>query len=133
DPILRLILLQRLLDAGTTGSSLLAEGFRDFKSRVENVTVDLAVPWMVPGDRVADEERERADIQLTTLPDIDDSIQKTAALFKETMRSTSSEYRWVGWLEQGSDGRWSLRASGNTSEDGSIVMVYEAPGSKAAK
>lgn len=132
DPILRMILLQRLLETATAGSTPLAEGFKAYQDTITQANVDLSVPWMAPDDNLAASERKRADVLLTNLPPVDDAIQKTARAYKSLVTPHDGGYQWVGWLEQGPDGMWTCRTKSRLPSDGTLHIVYLEPGKTTA-
>lgn len=132
DPILRMILLQRILEAATTGSSPLAEGFANYRKTLEDANVDLSVPWMAPDDDLATAERNRAHVLLSSMPPIDTAIRETAKRFKELVSDPHADFSWVGWLVQGADGRWTCQTKNGFPADGTLMIIHAQPGSKQA-
>ena len=132
DPILKLILLQKLVESGVSGSAVLGEGFREYQQALSEGNVDLSVPWMSPKDEGAVKERNRAETLLTTLPSMDDAFAKAASQLQTLKGPSEGSYSWIGWLAHAEDGNWRVETSTGQVSDGKLVVIAKPPGGKTA-
>ncbi|WP_428308003.1 hypothetical protein [Lacipirellula sp.] len=132
DPVLKLILLQKLVESGTSGSAVLSEGFREYQRALGEGNVDLSVPWMSPKDEGAAKERTRAETLLATLPSMDDAFTVAASQLQTLKASHEECYSWVGWLTRVDDGNWRVEVPSGQIADGKLVVIAKPPGVKTA-
>lgn len=132
DPILRMILLQRLLETAAAGSTPLAEGFKAYQDTITQANVDLSVPWMAPDDDLAATERKRAEVLISNLPPVNEAIQATAKTYKPLIAPYEGGYQWVGWLTQGTDALWTCQLKDRLSGDGKLFIIHLEPGKSVA-
>ena len=130
DPILKLILLQKLVETGVGGSAVLGEGFREYQRALSEGNVDLSVPWMSPKDEGAIKERTRAETLLTTLPSMDEAFLNAANQLQTLKSSDEGSYSWIGWLTHSEDGSWCVETPSEQFPNGSLVIVTKPPGGK---
>eukprot|EP00913_Durusdinium_trenchii_P023372 g21950.t1 len=105
DPVLKLQLLQRVIDVASTGSSVMAELFSAQKAAIKAAAVDTTVNWLAPVDEAAEDERTRARKVLKTLKPIEPAKLK-AALEPFSRPGLGPRYVWVGWLHKTAKGDW---------------------------
>jgi hypothetical protein len=133
DPILRMILLQRILETASAGSSPVAAAFKSYQQTLEQANVDLSVPWMAPDDELAGTERKRAEVLLSNLPPIAEAIQKTASEYRKLIAPYQGGYQWVGWLGPSSEGQWQCFTQPDFQGNGDAFIVCPEPGGKTAE
>jgi hypothetical protein len=132
DPVLKLILLQKIVESGVSGSSVLGGGFQEYQQALSEANVDLSVSWMSPKDEGAIKERNRAEALLTTLPSMEDAFAKAASQLQTLKGTSEGSYSWIGWLAHAEDGNWRVETSTGQVSDGKLVVIAKPPGSKTA-
>ena len=132
DPILRVVLLQRILGLAGKGSTVLAQAFQPYRNGLDEVNVDPSVCWMDPRDDTAKNERRRVEVLLRGLPSLSDAIRETGRGFQEMQKPPEFEFRWVGWLKRQLDGTWQVRTK-EALPSGKIVVIGESPGQATAQ
>lgn len=104
DPVLRLVVIKRIVEAGSSGSSILADAFSDYLKELAAANVDLTVPWMEPRNDDAERERRRAETAFSSLPGIRDELNAAAKRLRELQAPVDAGYRWIGWIGANDDG-----------------------------
>lgn len=133
DPILKLILLQRILDAATGGSAVLNAGFEEYRKALSNANVDLSVPWMAPRDDAAAKERARAEVLLTGLPQMEEAMVTAASQLKILRRPKDGRYSWIAWLDRDETGVWQLSSTNKDYSNGDLCVICKDSGDEGAR
>jgi len=132
DPILKIVLLKRILEAAASGSYPMEEAFGDYRNRLDAADVDLSVPWMDPRNQSVLAERGRAEFLLGSLPDLKDIILNTASRLKSVRQESVDGIRWIGWLHRHSLGDWQMLGQEEGLTDGDLVVIDMQEGSSGA-
>ena len=104
DPILKVNLLQQVLDTGIRGSHCLEKAFGRHLEWIKEARINAFANWLDPADSTVANERKEAARKLESFPDLD-SPSKAVEQDMKTNRPLP-EFRWVGWLNRSRDGRW---------------------------
>ena len=132
DPILRIVLLNRILEAASNGSKPIEEAFATYRNRLDSEDIDLSVPWMDPRDRSVSPERVRAEFLLDGLPDLKEIIRDTATRLKAWQQESIGDVHWIGWLHRNRRGDWVLLSPANNKSDGDLLVIEQPEGSPQA-
>lgn len=124
DPILKLNLLQQLLQAGARGSHCLEKAFGRHLQYIKGARVNAFANWLDPTDAAASTARKDADKVLRQFPDIADATKAAAQDFLTLRRQSPMEYRWVGWLHATKSGQWECLMKEMPKETGKLFIVY---------
>lgn len=123
DPVLKAQTLWQVLSAGCRGSIPLEHAFAKHLQQLKDSIPKDTVNWLDPTDKEAIRARAAADDLVRRLPDFRAAQE---AAFKELellcQPWPATQYRWVGWLMQGEDGRWKC-SSKPLPEDWSADLV----------
>jgi len=132
DPILKIVLLKRILEAAASGSKPMEEAFGEYRNRLDAASVDLSLPWMDPRNQTVVAERGRAEFLLSSLPDIKEIILNTASRLKSARHESIDSIRWAGWLHNDSRGDWKILIQGDGILDGDLVLIEMQEGAPQA-
>jgi len=107
DPVLKLMLLKRLVDAACQGSPVWATALAQQRQTLEESEVPV-VKWMDPADKEADVARRQAEREIKDLAGL---VKAVEGVSRETVRlgARPPSYRWIGWLRR-SGNRWQLES-----------------------
>ncbi|TWT35591.1 hypothetical protein KOR34_04840 [Posidoniimonas corsicana] len=133
DPILRLILLKRVLREAARGSDAVEKGFTTFGDSLNDINIDMTVKWMDPRDTEARKERARAARLLLQLPPIDQAIQATVRAYQALRLADPPLHSWIGWLSRDSSGNWEVVTRENLEADGALVVLMSGQGDRSAE
>ena len=119
DPILRLAILKRVLEIGSTGSQRFKAVFAQKNAALTAADVDLTASWMVPDDAGAATNRPRAERTLKEIAD---------APFGESVAqpAVGEVYRWEGLLWRDRDGDWHWRRNGTLPTHGVLAVLVQS-------
>jgi hypothetical protein len=123
DPILRLILIQRVLDTAVSGSAIMKDSFAEYRDALSKANVDLSVPWMAPRDDIAGKERKRAEILMPTLPSPQAAIDDAARRFKDIRQPFDDSITWIGWCSRDMSGKFAVLPEQEVGMTGELVVV----------
>jgi len=141
DPILKLWLLQPIVQTACRGSWFLSDHYQNQLRIIEEGgdEVDFNVNWVDPdaeAQKEADKVRRDArDVlrKLRTFAVPPDALQQATAELKNP--ALKRQYRWIGWLHRKLDDSWacSLRPTARRDQDGRLMMIHIPEGSETAK
>jgi hypothetical protein len=127
DPILRVILIRRLIDIAGRGNPALATALAGHLKAIADAKLDLSVPWLDPERRDAAEVRQAAAQVIRELPPFKPCVEAAAAARKElASRIERTRRPLAGWLLQDTDGGWQCVPV--RSLDGTRRLIVFAPG-----
>lgn len=109
DPILRLWLLQEILQIGCQGSHPFKEAFAEWRKRMYIAPIDFTANWLDPDAPGYSERRKLAAefLQKFTITEFQQNVQKAAELWKQFLAHRLPQVRWIGLLEYDSAAdRW---------------------------
>lgn len=107
DPLLKLQLLQRVLEIGGEGSTAFRHAFARHQEILEASPVDPTVNWIDPDDADGQTARALAERIVRRLPD----PQAAAAALQDRLAELKQPdlggtFRWIGWLRRDRNGNW---------------------------
>jgi hypothetical protein len=108
DPLLRIALLRKVLEAAVEGSEPLRATLEVFKNRVDQADVDVNVPWMDPENKDADRMRTKAVGLVRSLPDLAPVRKEGISRRAQIERQVAHRPQTVGWLAREVNG-WQVR------------------------
>jgi hypothetical protein len=123
DPILKVILLQRVLEVACEGSESLRAAFEPYRELLGSVTIDPSVPWMDLKNEDTRRTRELASELLNRLPQYQEVIKKAASSLTSFKAPLGQEYRWVGWLDREATGKWQIHLPQGLQQDGELFVA----------
>jgi hypothetical protein len=130
DPILKVILLQRVLEVACEGSESLRSAFESYRELFGSVAVDPSVPWMDLKNEDTRRTRELASELLNRLPPYQEVIKNAAANLTSFKSSLGPEYQWVGWLNREVTGKWQIHLPQGLQEDGELFVAQPKDAAK---
>ena len=131
DPILKLNLLQQVLEVGTRGSYCLEKAFGEHIKGIKQARVNAFANWLDPTDPTIDDARKQAAKQLDGFPNVEEATKKAGQDWRDLKQRRITEYRWVGWLHSTRDGRWECVMNQLPEEAGRLFVVYrQSPDTK---
>lgn len=122
EPLVKLLMLQRLLLVGGTGSAPLRSAYRKHQELLEAPTIDLSANWLDPDDATARRASEQATELFDRLPSADEAMQAAATSLKQLQQSPCLRYERIGWLARSADGSLQARLLG-ASTPGDVFIV----------
>lgn len=126
DPILKVILLQKVVEVAIPGSESLRLAFAQFQTVLNSVPIDPAVPWMDPGNQDAIRVRGLATGVLSRLPSLSDVGKVAAASLRDFRAPLDRPHEWIGWLVRDRDQKWLCNMKSGSVTDGELFIA--APG-----
>jgi hypothetical protein len=123
DPILKVILLQRVLEVACEGSESLRSAFATYRELLGSVAIDPSVPWMDLKNEDTRRTRELASELLHRLPPYQEVVKQAAANLTSFKSALGPEYHWVGWLDRSVEGKWQCRVPHGLQADGELLVV----------
>jgi hypothetical protein len=124
DPILKLNLLQQVLEIGTRGSYCLEKAFGKDLNGVKDAKVNTFANWLDSTDPAAADARGEAAKQLGRFGNGTKQTKDAKQDLEDLRRRRIPEYRWVGWLHLTRDGRWECMLNQTRGETGRLLVVY---------
>ena len=125
DPILKVNLLQQVLDSGARGSHCLGTAFGRHLEWIKEARINAFANWLDPSDSTVANERKDAAKKLESFPDVDSPIKAVEQDMKTKRQLT--EFRWVGWLHRSRDGRWECLMNSAPDGTGPLFVVCRQP------
>ena len=130
DPILRLLLAERLLTLGSEGSAYIAASAEKILDEIANAGIPRLTNWVDFQDRDVKKQRDTATAFLERYKgDIVAALQ-TAEMNRDGWKSSKigPAIRWVGWLAQNDRSGWEVSRKADTSlADGTRLCVFQKP------
>jgi len=131
DPILKVILLQRVLEIACEGSESMRLAFVQYREILESVTIDPTVPWMDLKNEDTRRTRELASELLNRLPPFPQVLRQAAVNLNEFKTSPGPKYEWIGWLNRGTAGAWECRLGRTPNRDCKLLVMQSADDKKS--
>lgn len=116
DPVLRVAMLKRLVDLGSTGSYRFATAFARHKDLLGGGRVDLTVAWMVPDDESAIKNRIAAQGVL-------DELKKLTPGAPAPFPTEINVPTWLGIALKDSRGQWQCRTVDGQPRTGQLLIA----------
>ncbi|MGO9915694.1 MAG: hypothetical protein ACLQIB_13435 [Isosphaeraceae bacterium] len=126
DPILQVMMLRKVIEAGSEGSEPLRELLDDRKTELARFAEGVNVAWMNPDDEKVDPKRKLAAEFIKKIPDLDQKRKQIIERRQRIEQSVRRVYRSVGWLNRDSQG-WHLRYV-VLPRQGELMVVVAAAG-----
>jgi len=124
DPLLKHLLLRKILETGCQGSLCMEKGFHDCRELLKNSTVSSSVNWVDPDNAEAAKQRPTAESELESMQrSFADAQKETAKLWRALAANIGREYACVGWLRKDGSGNWHCVARPNCAASGKLVVV----------
>jgi len=135
DPIIKTILIQRVLDSACKGSLPFQQAFAKDRATLAKFSLDPATNWFDPDDARAEKARAEANNLLGRIETIKkrrEEVKASAAELQRTAaRAPGPSYRWVGWLHRDVDGNIVMRSGMRMhSEAGRLAVCFLPKGQK---
>jgi len=130
DPILKLNLLQQVLEVGTRGSYCLEKAFGEHLKWIKEARIDAFANWLDPTDAAVDDARKQAARRLDGFSNFEEARKKAGQDWQDLKQRRITEYRWVGWLHSTNDGRWECVMNQPPEDAGRLFVVYRQPDTK---
>ncbi len=111
DPLLKFILVQRILETAETGSHSIAEALGPSIARVKGADVDVTANWLLPTDAAAAAARLKARALLGSLSDLSSEARKAAEILRADTSPIEVPPEWIGVLVPIGEGRWKCLGS----------------------
>lgn len=129
EPLVKLLMLQKLLLVGCTGSEPLRSAYSKHQELLEAPTIDISANWLDPDDEAARRASDQAAEIFDRFPSADTAMQAAAASLKQLQQPPFQRYERIGWLARSADG--SLQARLQTASTPGEVFVVEQSGPEA--
>jgi hypothetical protein len=126
EPLVRVLFLKNLIDAGKQGSLAFDEATRPLVALVEHVNV--GANWLSPGEAVDDHWKAASVLkQMPPLTSMRKRVQERIAAMQQV---PAGRHRWVGWLarvESGDNGTptWRCLAPDSVAGSGNLVVIFQ--------
>lgn len=121
DPILKVNLLQQLLDVGIRGSHFLENSFRHHLKLIKEAKINAVANWLDPFDVTVATERKKAAKMLQDLPAVD--VARKALAEEMKGKHFPAEFCWIGWLHLNSGKQWECLMKSRPPREGSLFVV----------
>jgi len=124
DPVLKVKLLQKLLDGVARGSYPLGQSLAGFREAIAKPDFDLTVPWFDPGSKEASKLRPQAKEFVDKLASLKQTL-KNAKAEKQKIENAllASERSPVGCLLRDKDGNWQCRSATPLPRTGALFVL----------
>jgi hypothetical protein len=132
DPLLRVILLQRVLETGQQGSRSLKVAFSSTAERLKSADVDVTANWLLPNDAAAQAARAKSKALLEAIGDISEQAKAAAELLRNDTADLPPRPKWIGWLRPAEANSWTCECPRPPGE-GNLYAIHwqtRAPGSE---
>ena len=123
DPILKMNLLQQIIQTGIRGSYCLENAFGRHLEWFKEAKINSFANWLDPTNADGANARKEAKRKLDNFPDIDGpnkAVDKELAGLRE---KRLSEYSWIGWLHRTRDGHWECLMNRTQTGNGTLFVV----------
>jgi len=124
DPVLKVILLRRVLDVACQGSQVLASQLDAYRERLNSPDLKLDANWLKPNDSEAATARIVAEGVLGSLPPPRDAAKGVAQAIAALKQPFAPRYAWAGWLVKDDALGWSCRIRPASGAGGDLHVVY---------
>ena len=129
DPIIKVILMQRVLDSACKGSVTLQQAFGEDMAILARFTLDPTTNWFDPDDARAKNARATASDLLQKIETLKkrrmDVKVAAAKLQQASARAPGPSYGWVGWLHRDAEGKFLMRSGKQViTEAGHLAVCF---------
>ena len=123
--ILKINLLKKVIEVGTTGSYSLQKAFKLHIEWSEQTRINALANWLDPDDREASQDAVDAANKLRTFPAMTGVEETWKREVAANGRRHLTEYRWIGWLHRISADSWECLVAKREpeKEDGRLMVV----------
>ncbi len=129
DPLLRYVLLVRVLEAAADGNPFLKTELAELRQRLHDDQIDLSARWMDPEDRDAKAMRRTAERLLRRVKS--DALKQCWLRAEQALKAFEAQLHQplllAGVALRAGGGSWQLRAS-RTSQRSGVLLVLAARG-----
>jgi len=124
DPILRLLIVQKLLQVGADGSTFVRRKTQSHLTSIAAAGVSQLTNWAVWDDPRARKERSLAKEWLSANGAmlVQDLKQAVGDVTAADARSPGPEMKWVGWLRRNAEGKWQVSLNQPLATSGPAVL-----------
>jgi len=133
EPVLRVQLMQVVLDTGCQGSHCMKQAFATHLSKLEGARIDPNANWLEPEDSGGQAATTTAESVLRQMPELF-TAGKEAAKHLERLKKgfAGDRHTWVGWLRE-DKGRWTcVTNQNNPPKEADELVVFYRPSDGAA-
>lgn len=128
DPILKTVLLRRLLNCAVKGSLPLQATLADFRERMDNRGFEIDVAWADPDSKDAAEIRPKAKEFIAKFPSLAPALKAAQEAQQKIEADVAKMYRVPsGWLACGGEGRWEARLPAGVDLTGLAELYVLVP------
>ena len=124
DPILKINLLQQVLETGTRGSYCLEKAFAGHLAWIKEAGVNPFANWVDPTDLPGERNRKAAAEKLDSFPEVEGPCKAAAEELAAFRRQRLAEFRWVGWLFRTREGPWDCAMVNTADATGPLLVAY---------
>jgi len=128
DPILKVTLLQRVLEVACDGSESMRKAFAQYREVLNSVPIDPSVPWMDLKNEDTRRTRELANELLGRLPSIQEVLKSAASNLAAFKTGPGSECAWIGWLDRDATGKWICHLPRGDQQDCQMLVPVPTDG-----
>ncbi|MBL8830629.1 MAG: hypothetical protein JNM18_26890 [Planctomycetaceae bacterium] len=133
EPLVQLLFLQRVLEAGSNGSSIFAKRTAAIREAIVAAEIQLTVNWLNPDDQAAGLERQKALSLRQRLPAIAELRTVVNSELNALKQPWLDRYQWVGCLLKDDQPSTAWRCATRTTNNLSgelIVMLRDGADDK---
>ena len=130
DPILRVDLIDALMQVGTNGSPALMQVLEEFQRYRTAIKIKRGLRWMNPDDDSASEDRSKAEEGLKRFPAFGRVVETAKADATKRELPGRSLPAVLGWLQHGRQGYHCHAIAGGSEPGDLFVVVPAAPGGR---
>jgi hypothetical protein len=123
DPILKTVLLRRVVDVACQGSQPLARALETHRQRLNSPELKLDANWLKPGDADATTARIVAEAVVSSLPSPDEIAPQVAKAQAALRQPFAPRYTWTGWLVKDDALGWQCRTR-DAHRPGDLYVVH---------
>ncbi len=128
EPVVKLLLLQRVLTTAAQGSNAIATEFQRHREQLDAPNLDLSVNWLDPDDKEAKAANSAAEQLLDRLPDWQAAAKTVLDDLDRLNRPLAGRHVWIGWLARTSEGQWLVMTSDAPKSQGDLFVACQPDG-----
>ena len=126
DPLLKVVLLRRIVSVGCLGSHVLAAKMQSVTAELDGGSVDISANWLLPQSKEADLSRMNARRLLERLPDASEIQTRLDENPVSRTRTLPALPMWVGWLHKDVRRGWQCVSAPGKMSDGVLLVATRA-------
>jgi hypothetical protein len=125
EPLVRLLMLERTLEAASKGSVSLAKSLQPMRDMIAAAEIQLTANWLNPDDPAATLERQKAASLIARLPQFAELRSTVETELATLKRPWLERYTWVGCLlkEDSPLSTWRCATRTQSNISGDLVVV----------